>query len=58
MTPTQKGVGRVLKFVKCLRILLSLWNRSIVQFCRGWGWDVTKLVVFRGLHKCVAPKTS
>ena len=30
---TQKGGGGVLKFVKCLWILLFLNNRSIVYFC-------------------------
>ena len=37
MTSTRKG-EMVLKFVTGLWILLFLSNKSIVHFCRWWGW--------------------
>ena len=61
MTSTRKGGGGVLKFVICLRILLFLNNRSIVQFCewRGLGWGGgaggQKIGYFCGRHKWMNP---
>ena len=36
MTYIVRGGGKILRFVKCLHILLFLNSRSIVHFC-GWG---------------------
>ena len=59
MTSTRKEGGGILKFVTCLRILLFLNNRSIVDFCgwRGYGGGVKKLVIFCGRHQWMTPKT-
>lgn len=57
MTSTRRGAG-VLKFVRCLWILLFLNNTSIVRFCRWWGWEggrVKKWVIFSGRHQWVTP---
>ena len=56
MISTQKGGQEVLKFVRCLQILLFLNNKSIVQFCEwGMGMGVKKLVIFCGRHNCMIP---
>ena len=54
---TEGWGGEVLKFVKCLRILLFLNNRSIVHFCGWWskGAGVKNLVTFCGHHKWMTP---
>ena len=41
----------MLKFVTCLRILLFLYNKSIVHFAGGGGLGVRNLFIFGGRHK-------
>ena len=48
MTSTQRGDGKVLKFVTCLQILLFLNNRLLFIFADG-GWVGGGF----GCHNCI-----